>query len=490
MPETGELEKIETQHEDNHKVIDRLGGVLGLDLDDGMSAWRKGAKRPDWERLLERLESGESDGVCVWHVDRLFRQPKDLERLIELGDSGYQVASAHGARDLSDPNDRFILRIEVAHAARSSDDTQRRTKRRFDTLRRKGIPHPGARSFGFPGWERHAPGAKPKPGEQAERVEVPAEQVARERQAIADAVAPLLAGATDCAKLARSWNAAGLRTATGKEFVRQTVKSVLLRPRNAGLVEHDGEIVARIEGEDAPIIDPDDFERVRALFAGRRRGRVAGEKYLGSGIIRCGVCDRPLSGRPHNGVYRDTGEKRRQYTCMKAQRGCGKVAADARKIDAELRKFVTRRLSDARYAAAISAARAKVADRLAVLERLIEECEQTQEALSERLGRREMKPAAFDRANAPLLADLARYTAERDALFGGRPEGPVTVQSAEEIGRQWDAGGITAKRGMLRRAVGDWKLVLNPATPGGKRVFDHTRLRPIKPKHRPELAIG
>ncbi len=158
VPETGELEKIETQHADNHKVIDRLGGVLGLDLDDGMSAWRKGAKRPDWERLLERLESGESDGVCVWHVDRLFRQPKDLERLIELGDSGYQVASAHGARDLADPNDRFILRIEVAHAARSSDDTQRRTKRRFDVLRRKGVPHPGARSFGFPGWERRAPG--------------------------------------------------------------------------------------------------------------------------------------------------------------------------------------------------------------------------------------------------------------------------------------------------------------------------------------------
>ena len=56
-----------------------VSSELGLELDVGMSAWRKGAKRPGWERLLARLESGESDGVCVWHVDRLFRQPKDLE---------------------------------------------------------------------------------------------------------------------------------------------------------------------------------------------------------------------------------------------------------------------------------------------------------------------------------------------------------------------------------------------------------------------------
>jgi hypothetical protein len=100
MPETGELEKIETQHADNHQVIKRSGGVLGLDLDDGMSAWRKGARRADWEHLLSRLESGESDGVCVWHVDRLFRQPKDLERLIELGDSGYKVVRAWFARPI------------------------------------------------------------------------------------------------------------------------------------------------------------------------------------------------------------------------------------------------------------------------------------------------------------------------------------------------------------------------------------------------------
>jgi hypothetical protein len=48
------------------------------------------------------------------------------------------VFSAHGARDLADPDDRFILRIEVAHAARSSDDTSRWLKKRFTTFRAQG----------------------------------------------------------------------------------------------------------------------------------------------------------------------------------------------------------------------------------------------------------------------------------------------------------------------------------------------------------------
>ena len=54
-----------------------------------------------------------SHRVAVWHVDRLFRQPRDPEKLIDLADRGFKVISSHGARDLSDPDDRSILRIEV-----------------------------------------------------------------------------------------------------------------------------------------------------------------------------------------------------------------------------------------------------------------------------------------------------------------------------------------------------------------------------------------
>lgn len=59
---------------DNRKVIDREGARIGEELSDGLSAWKKDVRRPGWEKLLERVKQGLSDGIVVWHTDRLFRQ--------------------------------------------------------------------------------------------------------------------------------------------------------------------------------------------------------------------------------------------------------------------------------------------------------------------------------------------------------------------------------------------------------------------------------
>jgi DNA invertase Pin-like site-specific DNA recombinase len=257
-------------------VIERLGGVLGVELtDDDLSAWRPSVRRPDWERLLERLASGESDGAVVWHVDRLLRLPRDLERLLEFSDRGLTLGCAHGQWDLADPNDRFILRMEVAHACRSSDGASRRIRRRFETLRRNGVAHVCGRSFGFPGLAR-------VPGADGAREEVPAVVVA-ERAALRQATAAVLAGVSYAA-VAREWNTAGLRTAGGKVWTPVSVRAVLSRPCNAGLVEHEGVMVGQMPGE--PIVAWADFERLRAVVSGRRRGRPPGERYtLGSPVI-------------------------------------------------------------------------------------------------------------------------------------------------------------------------------------------------------------
>jgi DNA invertase Pin-like site-specific DNA recombinase len=555
-PNTGEFEKIETQWADNRKVIDRLGGTLGKELDDGLSAWKKGVRRPGWEKLLERVASGESHGIVVWHTDRLFRQPRDLEALIDLADKGFLVASAHGARDLADPDDRFILRIEVAHAARSSDDTSRRIKRRFQTYREKGIGHIGGpRRFGWPGRDlTWTPGE----GETDEdRPMVPDALVERERRALRDGTDAALSGISE-AVIAREWNDEGLLTAEGRTWVRLTVKSVLSRPTNAGLIESDGELVATMPGD--PIVDPTKFDLLRSKYAARRKGRVAGEVgpgYVGTGILRCGEpdCGTRITARNGDGFYRDLAwtpqvacalqdalemtdaafaahlgitarvvtswhqhsdtqvdaairerlevaaqqasisvkkgfaqqanvpVRKKYYTCEKERRGCGKVNADLRAVDQELRSYVILRLSDDRYAAAVEAARARVADRLSEINAEIAEYEVLQEAVSERLGRREFKTmAAFDKANKPIVENLERLYAEREALSEGSPEGPTKAQPAAAIAAQWDDADNAERRSMLTKALGGSTLFLDKYIKRpGPRVFDRNRLRLVAP---------
>lgn len=109
---------MEDQHADNRRVIERLGGVLGVELtDDDLSAWKPTVRRPDWETLLQRLASGESDGAVVWHVDRLMRLPRGSGTVAGVLRLGADAGCAHGEWNLSDPNDRFILRVEVAQPA-------------------------------------------------------------------------------------------------------------------------------------------------------------------------------------------------------------------------------------------------------------------------------------------------------------------------------------------------------------------------------------
>ncbi len=411
------------------------------------------------------------------------RLPRDLERLLEFSDRGLTLGCAHGEWDLSDPNDRFILRVEGAHACRSSDDASRRIRKRLTRLRSNGVAHAGARAFGFPGKARAAPGTGTKgmKGAGARGVrgeEVSAEVVARERVAIEAGTRAVLAGVSFTA-LAEGWNEAGLCTASGGRWTPVQVRQVLARPRNAGLVEHEGQVVGRMPGE--PIVERGEFERLRALVAGRRRGRPPGERYTASGVLRCGCCGHRLTGRPHSGTYPD-GTARRQYHCNKGGGGCGGVAADVRAVDRELGAFVMRRLSDPQHAAAVAAARAQVADRLSAVHAEIAECEAIGEALADRLGRREMTLAAFDKPNEPITADLARLTAERDTLTTEEPAGPVQVQDATAVGTQWDDAQTPERRGMLIAALGSLRLVLDPASKNGPRVFNPARIRIADPQ--------
>ncbi|MEV5813446.1 recombinase family protein [Streptomyces mutabilis] len=66
------------QHTSNEQRIRDLGAVLGEHLDNqGKSAWKPDMDRKDWNRLIARLVSKESDGVAIFDLERFIRQVKD-----------------------------------------------------------------------------------------------------------------------------------------------------------------------------------------------------------------------------------------------------------------------------------------------------------------------------------------------------------------------------------------------------------------------------
>ena len=75
---------VSRQLEDCERLAERKGWqVVEQYVDDDVSAW-SGRQRPEYARSLADLEAGSINGLLVYDLDRLHRQPSELESFIDL----------------------------------------------------------------------------------------------------------------------------------------------------------------------------------------------------------------------------------------------------------------------------------------------------------------------------------------------------------------------------------------------------------------------
>lgn len=421
-------------------------------IDRGLSAWNPRVKRPAWNRLMERLESGESAGFIVFDLERFTRQPKDGERIIESAERGLLILDADAEFDVMSPSGRKSFRDALNVAEYFSMRLSARVTRGKRLKAMKGEPNGSKRPFGF----------------EADRVTV------RESEAeiLRELTRRLLAGDPQ-GTLVAELNERGITTSSGAAWSQQVMRDLLERRCNCGQVVYRGTVVAQLPGE--PIISVEDFEALLSLYAARRRGRPNSPAYLASGIALCGKCRTPLHGRPRSSAPRyPDGSVCRTYWC--ANEGCKGITIDQRRTDEALRELVIEILSDPRRSAAIEAAAVESEAEAARLDRLIAEAEQLADDLAARLGRGEMTRRRYDAAAGPLEARLSRLHAERKAVRP--PEPPPRAASRKAWERRWADATPEQRRQLLRTALGGRKLVVQPAkrAPDGTWRFDPSRV--------------
>lgn len=268
LDRTGEEVGIDRQVRECRDWCEREGWpVDDVIVDNDLSA-TTGVTRPGFERLLALP----LDKVVVWHIDRLVRLNRDLEKVIE---QGFPVHALHaGFIDLSTPAGRAVARTITAWAQYEGEQKAERQKSQ----------HRQRRSNGVPWWHSNPPF-----GYDATGKVIPDEGKAilqgyamRERghgwQAVAD-----------------EWNAAGLTRRKGSEWTSQSVRLLLCSGRNAAVME-TGQGSSRMEvgqGSWEPIVDE---VRWRALVLRSKHPgwswRVTGRREgLLTGILRCAECE-------------------------------------------------------------------------------------------------------------------------------------------------------------------------------------------------------
>lgn len=148
---------VARQRQDCERLADLRGlSVAKIYEDNDVSAYKRNVRRPEFELMLSDLTAGLIDGVVSYDLDRLARQPKDLERLIEVFETRKRLTfvTVTNDIDLSSADGRTMARVMVAFANKSSHDTARRIKRKHLELAMKGKSSGGPSPYG---WQKNDP---------------------------------------------------------------------------------------------------------------------------------------------------------------------------------------------------------------------------------------------------------------------------------------------------------------------------------------------
>lgn len=275
----GRAAGVTRQLEDCRNLADSLRWPVASEyVDNDVSAY-SGRRRPEYERLLEDLRHGAVDAVIVYHLDRLTRRPIELEQFLTVIDAAKvrHVRFVAGHSDITTGDGLLVVRMLAAVAANQSASKARRVARRAQQNAAEGKPHRGStRPFGY----------------RSDFVTIdPAEA-----EVFRTVVDRLLAG--ESTRSIAAWmNHQQITTVRGAPWRTSTLRGIFLNPRYAGLRTHRGEVVGPATWE--PIITEETHHKIRAAFVERAAtGRRAPQRYLLSGLLRCGKCDKRLYSSP------------------------------------------------------------------------------------------------------------------------------------------------------------------------------------------------
>lgn len=306
-------------------------------LPDGRVEWR--VIRPKFRQMLDDVANGVIDGIIFYDLDRLARQPADLEDLIDLVEAFHiPVRQVSGELDLMTSSGRMIARMLVAAAEKSSADTSRRSARQALEMAQKGEQRNGSRAFGWKLGNRKLDPAEAK--------------IVRELVALAMDGASLNS-------MAEMLAARGVQTALGGSWHVSTVNQILRAPRLAGIRpyygQHHGEHIPKVNewwlramrdqgswvmSEMDPIITVEAWEALQHKLdepSGRGNGaRDQHHSYLLRGLVRCDECEHPMIGG------RNSRNGNRLYVCPPPVKGgCNKVHRDAQAVENQVVGLVT-----------------------------------------------------------------------------------------------------------------------------------------------------
>ena len=142
---------IDRQREDCERIARENGWrIFDRYIDQSKSATDKTKNRPEYDRMVTDYEAGEFSAIICWDLDRLTRQPRQLEDWIDrTEDRGLKLVTASGEADLETDNGRLFARMKASVARAEVERKSSRQSRAQIQRAKQGRPPKGIRPLGY-----------------------------------------------------------------------------------------------------------------------------------------------------------------------------------------------------------------------------------------------------------------------------------------------------------------------------------------------------
>ena len=451
----------------------RRGARVAMVLEDNDLSGSGKVHRPGYEQLIDAIIDGQVDLVLAWDLDRLNRGLTDYVRFYNACEKALlTVAWLGGEANFRTGTGIFEMELRASFAREELRKMRSRTRRKHLELAENGHDAGGGRPFGY----------------EEDRLTLrPAEaDLIREAARRALSGEPMRTICSDWQHRAVASPWAGRRVKVNGDvrinagrWSSQVLRRILMSARISGrreLKTVDGKrgIYGTITSEHAEwpgIISVADSDRLRAMLTAPERTHEAHpRKYLLSGgLLRCGLCGKPL----HTITARKKSDghqgQRRSYGCISGpgfSDGCGRLRVNAEPLEDLIVKSVMLAVDQGRLAKALKS-RSKGHDS----SRELREVEEQLQELAVDWSNKKITRIEWQAARESLVARLKvlekRVESERRRLSLDGFDGRTPLRD------RWSDMPLEKQRALLRFLME--AITIKPATGRGP-VFDTKRV--------------
>ena len=274
--EDKQVASIDSQINELTKIAKRDGLEIVDVLTESQSA--KAPGRPIFNKMIERINKDEAQGIICWKLDRLARNPVDGGSISWMLQQGVIRHVQTYEKSYYPTDNVLMMAVELGMANQFIRDLSVNTKR--------GLRNKAERGW-FPGFPRigyiHNP--LKRKGEKEVVKDLERFDLVRKLFNL------MLGGNYTPPKILKiATNEWGFRMPNGKPMARSTIYRIFTDPFYYGMFEFPRESENWYQGKHEPIITEQEYDRIQALLGRKGRPRPKSHAFAFVGIMQCGEC--------------------------------------------------------------------------------------------------------------------------------------------------------------------------------------------------------